>query len=77
LPQVGLEDIWTCIDYHAKFPKAFGRDWGHSGDLLRELRSRQPRFDCCSVWRGIYRFGLSQAGLGLYPKCRILTVARD
>jgi hypothetical protein len=27
LADVGLEELWTCIDYHAKFLDAFGRSW--------------------------------------------------
>jgi hypothetical protein len=39
LPEVGLEDIWTCIDYHAKFPQAFNTEWGQSGNVVLELKS--------------------------------------
>ena len=27
LPEAGLEDIWTCIDYHAKFRGTFPTNW--------------------------------------------------
>jgi len=39
LPEVGLEEVWTCIDYHAKFPGAFTISWEPAGAVVRELKS--------------------------------------
>jgi hypothetical protein len=38
LPKVGLEEIWTCIDYHAKFDGAFKINWNR-GQVVRELKN--------------------------------------
>lgn len=38
LQKVGLEEIWTCIDYHAKFDGAFKINWNR-GQVVRELKS--------------------------------------
>lgn len=38
LPEAGLEQIWTCIDYHAKFSGAFEIGWD-STPVVRELKS--------------------------------------
>ncbi len=39
LSRVGLEDLWTCVDYHAKFPGAFIIDWDPRGPVVAELKS--------------------------------------
>ena len=36
---VGLEELWTCIDLHAKFPEAFPISWEPRGPVVRELKS--------------------------------------
>jgi hypothetical protein len=36
---VGLEELWTCIDLHAKFPEAFPVLWEPRGPVVRELKS--------------------------------------
>jgi hypothetical protein len=38
LSEVGLEEIWTCLDYHAKFPGAFQTAW-HPRDTVRQLKA--------------------------------------
>jgi len=39
LKQVGLEEIWTSIDYHAKFEVAFRTEWEPRGKVVQELKS--------------------------------------
>jgi hypothetical protein len=39
LSKLGLEEIWTCIDYHAKFPGAFAIEWEPRGAVVRELKA--------------------------------------
>lgn len=38
LQKIGLEDLWTCIDYHAKFPATFRIRWEPRGRVVRELK---------------------------------------
>lgn len=42
-PHVGLEQLWTCIDLHAKFPGAFPISWEPRGPVVRELKSALVR----------------------------------
>jgi hypothetical protein len=39
LNQIGLEELWTCIDYHAKFPATFRTTWEPLGQVIGELQS--------------------------------------
>jgi hypothetical protein len=39
LSEIGLEELWTCIDYHAKFQAAFRTTWEPRGKVIRELKS--------------------------------------
>jgi hypothetical protein len=36
---IGLEELWTCIDLHAKFPGAFPISWDSRGPVVRQLKS--------------------------------------
>lgn len=43
--KVGLEELWTCIDLHAKFPHDFQIPWGNPrGRVVQELKSALLRF---------------------------------
>ena len=35
---IGLEELWTCIDLHAKFPEAFPIPWTPRGQVVWELK---------------------------------------
>jgi hypothetical protein len=39
LQDIGLEELWTCIDYHAKFQAAFRTMWEPRGKVISELKS--------------------------------------
>jgi hypothetical protein len=39
LPKVSLEELWTCIDYHAKFYEAFNIGWDSVQVVLQLKRS--------------------------------------
>ncbi len=39
LKDMGLEDLWTSIDYHAKFEAAFRTEWEPRGKVVTELKS--------------------------------------
>ena len=43
LLHVGLEELWTCIDLHAKFPAAFPISWAPRGRVVPELKSALVR----------------------------------
>ncbi len=42
-PHVGLEELWTCIDLHAKFPGTFPISWEPRGPVVCELKSAVVR----------------------------------
>lgn len=65
---VGLEELWTCIDLHAKFESAFPIAWSPRGPVVSELKSAIVRMygscceqfsksiassDCCTVVRDV------------------------
>jgi hypothetical protein len=39
ISEIGLEEIWTCIDYHAKFQGAFAIAWEPRGRVVAELKA--------------------------------------
>lgn len=55
---VGLEELWTCIDLHAKFPGAFPISWTPRGPVIAELKSALVQMyggHCDQLSQGILR----------------------
>jgi hypothetical protein len=48
---IGLEELWTSIDLHAKFPEAFPIPWDPRGPVVRELKRILVRMYGCACDR--------------------------